>query len=164
MIKGAIVSECGCYRYSLTRIWDASLPRVCWIMLNPSTADGAIDDPTIRKCIGFAKKWGYGSIEVVNLFAFRATDPRDLPSNYITANGNDNHPALAMALSRAALVVCAWGAHHSDRTKPAWTRISRTMYRYLQAPKCLGTTKEGHPRHPLYVPYSAELVDFRREG
>lgn len=78
MIKSAIISECGKYRYSLSRIWDENKANVLFIMLNPSTADGDVDDPTIRRCIGFAKSWGYGGIYVGNLFAYRATDPKEL--------------------------------------------------------------------------------------
>src|SRR5262249_62207047 len=68
-------SRCGRYRYWLTRTWDAARPAVCWLMLNPSTADAARDDPTIRRCIGLARRWGHGGIVVVNLFAWRAPDP-----------------------------------------------------------------------------------------
>lgn len=77
-IAGAGMSECGCYRYWLARCWDAELPKLVWLMLNPSSADAETDDPTIRRCIGFARTWGYGGIGVVNLFALRATDPRDI--------------------------------------------------------------------------------------
>src|SRR5262245_19133112 len=76
--KEALISPCGLYRYWLTRTWDNSLRRVCWVMLNPSTADAEQDDPTIRRCVGFARSWGAGGIIVVNLFAFRASDPKAL--------------------------------------------------------------------------------------
>src|SRR5687768_14824465 len=76
--RDARFSDCGTYRYNLTRLWDARLIRVCWVMLNPSTADQHEDDATIRRCIGFSRSWGAGALTVVNLFAFRATQPRDL--------------------------------------------------------------------------------------
>ena len=78
MKKGATISECGLYRYSLTRVWDDVLPMCIFVMLNPSTADADIDDPTIRRCINFAKREGCGSLMVVNLFAYRATSPADM--------------------------------------------------------------------------------------
>lgn len=99
MDKGAIISGCGKYRYSLWRTWDKKLPKVMFIMLNPSTADAYEDDPTIRRCINFAKSWGYGGIVVGNLFAYRATNPKKLiliddPS------GSANHHYLTHMIER----------------------------------------------------------------
>src|SRR5262245_38555366 len=78
MLRSAVFSPCRKYRYSLTRIWDAERPNVMFVGLNPSTADDQVDDPTVRRCIGFARKWRFGGMIIVNLFAYRSTDPNRL--------------------------------------------------------------------------------------
>ena len=111
MIKSAEISPCGLYRYSLTRKWEAWKGTVNFIMLNPSTADAQEDDPTIRRCIGFAKAWGYGGIVVTNLFAYRATNPKEL-KKVDKPFGEHNHLyQLEAAVISSELTVCAWGAH-----------------------------------------------------
>jgi len=150
MRSSAYFSPCGQYRYTLHRRWDATLPTLVWIMLNPSTADAQTDDRTIRRCIGFARGWRYGGIGVVNLFAFRATDPANLPANADQAIGPDNDRHIARAAA-AATVMCAWGVRGSQFGR------DQQVLRLLAAAGCasvltLGTTKAGHPRHPLYVP------------
>jgi hypothetical protein len=153
---GATFSADGRYRYRLWRSWDASRPRVAFVMLNPSTAGARRDDPTIRRCQGFARSWGFGGIEVVNLFALRATDPRLLRlADDPVGRENDRH--LRSALTRSSLVVLAWGAHGSLRERAAAVRglISR------RRPRCLGLTRSGEPRHPLYLPGDARLVPVR---
>ena len=156
MISSAIISPCLNYRYSLTREWGAD-PRVLWIMLNPSVADANTDDPTIRRCIGFSQSFGYGSLEVVNLFAYRATDPKDMAAakaDGVNIVGPENVRHTIEAASRASLVIAAWGA---DKLAP----LRSVSIRKLVAPHalyCLGKSKSGAPKHPLYLPANSELV------
>lgn len=156
MISSAIISPCQTYRYSLTREWGNG-PRAIWIMLNPSTADASLDDPTIRRCIGFSKSFGFGSLEVVNLFAYRATDPKDMASakaRGVDIVGPENDRYITEAAGRAQLVIAAWGA---DKLAPARS----VMIRKLVAPRelrTLGKSKSGAPKHPLYLPANSELI------
>lgn len=155
----------GLYRYSLTREWGADLDacrRVCWIMLNPSTADAQDDDPTIRKCLGFSRRLGFDAFVVVNLFAFRATDPKDLVRAFKQGRavvGPKNEQAIADAADRSSLVICAWGAgvRSVDPRFSAEDAVDRAIGRHPQV-RCLGRCKGGsEPRHPLMLPYSAQL-------
>jgi hypothetical protein len=145
---GATFSRDRRFRYRLWRGWDRSKGIVAFVMLNPSTADARHDDPTIRRCIGFARAWGFGGIEVVNLFAYRATDPRELlwVDDPI---GPRNSRHIRSAVRRASLVVLAWGAHPS---------VVRHAPMSLPRARSLGLTRAGHPRHPLYVRRDARLV------
>ena len=150
----ATLSPDGRYRYRLGRRW-AEGATVTWIMLNPSTADAANDDPTIRRCTDFTKRWGYGGLTVVNLFALRATDPRALRRAYDQPIGlpdNDRH--IVEATASAALVVAAWGAHGTMYARDRQVR----MLLDGRAVHCLGTTKAGQPRHPLYLARDTELA------
>jgi hypothetical protein len=143
---GATFSADGRYRYRLWRRWDRSRPMVAFVMLNPSTADARRDDPTIRRCVAFARRWGYGGIEVVNLFALRATDPGELRvAKDPSGPGNARH--VGRALAAASLVVLAWGAHRALRDPPTLARRLLSLRR----PHCLGLTRSGEPRHPLYL-------------
>jgi hypothetical protein len=161
--KGASVSNCGAYRYSLYRIWDRALPRLGVVMLNPSTADGSQDDPTIRKVVEFAKRLGFGSIEVCNLFAFRATDPKDLWAK-VKAEGTEvafgpaNLTSILCMQDRASAVLMAWGAEDARGNMRHARRIIERQG-ILKSSKLpwfvLRLTKDGSPRHPLYVPYAA---------
>lgn len=151
--RSAVISPCGTYRYALERRWSGA-PAVLFVMLNPSTADGEHDDPTIRRCIGFARSWGYGALLVANLLAFRATDPDDLPA-MPDAVGPENDAWLARLSRRAALVVAAWGA---DTITGSRAPVVEAMFAgQLHA---LGLTARGAPRHPLYMRGDAELVPF----
>ena len=186
---GAEISPCGTYRYRLWREWrlhpapaqwdmwvdDAGKPiadgaghqlgepKSCvFIMLNPSTADGAQDDPTIRRCVGFAKAWGYDRLEVLNLFAYRATEPKELLALTHDRDpvGEHNKRAFDRLLfpsSTIGTIVCAWGAHGAhlgqDETALGWLGRHKRF--------ALALTKEGHPRHPLYVKGDAVLKPFR---
>jgi hypothetical protein len=113
MKRSAYISPCGAYRYSLSREW-APGPACTFIMLNPSTADADIDDPTIRRCIGFAKAWGFGGLAVVNLFAFRATSPKDMQSAAEPV-GPANDAAIADGVGLSTIAVAAWGVHGTYR-------------------------------------------------
>jgi hypothetical protein len=151
MDRGADLSPCDQYRYRLWRLWDRTRPAVLFIGLNPSTADAEQDDPTVRRCIGFAKEWGFGGIEVANLFAFRATDPGKL----LTAAdpvGPDNDAWLARLRSGSPAAVAAWGAHPLARTR------ANALGSSLRPLASLGVTKDGAPRHPLYVRKDTPLV------
>lgn len=137
------------YRYRLERVVAPITGKgtVCFIMLNPSTADETVNDPTIRRCMGYAESWGYRRLVVVNLFGYRATDPRALrrvPDPY----GPENAPQIVRAAQAADLVVCAWGAHG------AYNNTGRNMIgllrnRHVQL-KAFALTKGGEPVHPLY--------------
>ena len=162
--RDATLSDDGLFRYTLTRVWDDRLPSAVFVMLNPSTADARIDDPTIRRCVGFARSWGLGGITVVNLFAWRATDPRDLAARRNAGHdvvGPDNDQATttaAVAAARAgAPLVAAWGAHATPARAAEVMRLPG-----MDRASCLGVTKFGAPRHPLYLRSDATLQPFGR--
>jgi hypothetical protein len=149
----AVISNCGKFRYSLKREWLGGDGIVAFIMLNPSTADATQDDPTIRRCIGFAKAWRYAGIEVVNLYAFRATRPADMFAAEDPV-GPENDAHIVEACTRAGLVIVAWGAiaaRRRDRVAAARAMIRRDIY-------ALGLTSAGDPRHPLYVRGDAQPI------
>jgi hypothetical protein len=159
--RTAVLSACGAYRYELRREWDPELPLCGWVMLNPSTADAEIDDPTIRRCVGFAKTWGAGGIVVVNLFALRATDPAALAA-HDDPHGPRNEHHWRRVADEALLMVCAWGAH------PMAAAVAPVLQAVLRSrgadTRCLGSTKSGAPRHPLYVKGDTGLVAFGDAG
>lgn len=158
MKRDAVISDCGRYRYLLRREWEPAYPRALYIMLNPSTADAEVDDATIRSCVRLAKGWGYGSFEVVNLFGLRATDPADL-AKADDPFGPKNGDVMDAAINRCDVAVCAWGAH------PMAGRRSRDIISWVRGWKpaayCLGKTKDGHPKHPLYIKSGTLLEVFR---
>lgn len=143
------------YRYILHRGWIGPADKtVVWIMLNPSTATDTTDDATIRKCIGFTSRWGFSGLIVLNLYAARATDPKEL-WRHDDPIGPENDRQILSCLETATArewpVLCAWGAHaRDDRVH----RVGTVMAATVGEPLCLGTTIGGQPRHPLYVPYS----------
>lgn len=146
--KDAILSDCGRYRYRLTRAWGEGRP-VNFVMLNPSTADANVDDPTIRRCVGFARDWGHGGIVVTNLFAFRSTNPKMLASAADPIGAfNDLH--IAAAAQEADLVVCAWGSHAYAGGRGR--EVLRKLRDMGAIPHALRLTAVGHPSHPLYLP------------
>ncbi len=151
---GAVVSDCYTYRYSLFRRW--SVGPVCgFVMLNPSTADAETDDPTIRRCISFAMREGCGALEVFNLFAFRATEPEDM-AQAVDPVGPENDRHIVDGLARVdGPIICAWGAHWMARE-----RADQVLAIIGSRARCLGLTKRGMPRHPLYVKGDAPLVLF----
>lgn len=161
--SGAVISECGRYRYWLHRRWSEGRGWVVFALLNPSTADATQDDPTIRRCVGFAKRFGAEGLIVVNLFAARATHPNDLLDFVGDPVGPENHQYVVKACEMAAQhelnekwrmnipgkVICGWGAHWLAApqvdTMMGWIEVS------YGRPYCLGFTRSGAPRHPLYV-------------
>lgn len=155
--RGATISTCGAYRYRLWRRWGDG-PHVLWCMLNPSTADADLDDRTIRRCMGFARAWGYSAIEVVNLFAFRSTDPRQL-TYAADPVGPDNDMHLAEAGRAAALTIAAWGRRPLGILPSTFkARIATARAALGGGLRCLGRTDEGQPRHPLYLRTTVQHV------
>jgi len=130
----------GEYRYTLTRVWDPALPTVTFVLLNPSTADAVQLDPTLRRCIGFAKREGYGGMVILNLYAFRTKDPKVMMAAADPV-GPDNDRVLAGV---TGTVVAGWGMN----ADPARVAQAVALLPRLHA---LGVTKDGQPRHPLYV-------------
>jgi hypothetical protein len=160
MDRWANISPDGVYRYRLGRDWGAvSTPMVTWIMLNPSTADANDDDPTIRKCIGFTKLWGFSRLQVVNLFALRSTDHKELRKRLNPVGPlNDNH--VYDAIHTPGLVVAAWGNNVPRKLDAVRSRYLEYAWFGDIRLKCFGLTKKGQPFHPLFQPYSKQLVDL----
>ena len=144
-ISGAEISQCGQYRYTLSRIWEKEKGIATFIGLNPSTADALKDDPTIRRCINYAESWGYGGLFMVNLFAFRATDPKVMKSS-IDPVGPDNDHSLQEVEKISNIMIAAWGVNgnYLNRDRQVKDLISTDLY-------CLEKSKNGHPKHPLYL-------------
>jgi hypothetical protein len=151
MKRRAYFSACRTWRYLLTRQWDEG-GMVAFIGLNPSTADEMRDDPTVRRCINFARSWGYGKLAMLNLYAFRATDSRVLlksPDPF----GPDNNKVIGEVVADADLVICAWG-------NPGHGIRAARVLDIIAQPHCLGVTKLGAPRHPLYVPADTRPIPY----
>lgn len=150
------------YRYTLTRKLGAdtsSGDRLLWIMLNPSTADDYVDDPTIRRIMRFSAAWGYVGLDVVNVFALRATDPAELRKHRDPV-GPSNDYVISYYAIRAPKIVAAWGAevsHFPERERRVIEILRRVAVGKVQH---LGLTAGGHPRHPLFLPTDAELSDL----
>jgi hypothetical protein len=160
VIKRAVISPCGRYRYRLERIWDETRPLLVFVMLNPSTADAKLDDPTVRRCVAFAMREGYGGILIVNLYALRTPSPAELWKAEDRLGGPDAERALVLASEYArehdAPIVCAWGA--GSKGRGVFTvEMMRTRGARLA---CLGKTQDGSPRHPLYVRADQPLEPF----
>jgi len=155
MQGGAIFDVTGNYRYSLWRQWE-NTAHLVFIMLNPSTADAQTNDATIRRCVGFAQSWGYGSLEVVNLFALRATQPQHLRDAVDPIGSACDHYLLAAA-AKAERIVVAWGnwgcLHQRDRSVLMLLAPHTPLH-------CLGTNQTGQPCHPLYIRRTANLTQY----
>lgn len=147
MRRGAVLSNCRTYRYMLWRVWDEDAAIMNVIGLNPSTADETQDDPTIRRCVDFARQWGYGGLVMTNLFAYRATDPKVLATVADTV-GPENDQHLRIQAYEAGMVVAAWGAHPLAVPRSETVRPLLERFHVM----CLGMTKDGAPKHPLYLP------------
>lgn len=150
MERSATLSPCRAYRYALWRRWGRG-PYAMFVGLNPSTADETNDDPTIRRCIGFARAWGYEALCMTNLFAFRATQPADM-KKAADPVGWENDRTLRDLAIRAGVVVAAWGAHGTYKGRDQSVRLLVPGLHYLRL------TKDGHPGHPLYLPASLQPV------
>jgi hypothetical protein len=167
-LSSARLSPCGTYRYTLDRVWDRRRRAAVFLMLNPSTADASENDPTIRRCIGFAKRNGYGGITVVNLFALRATKPAALALHPDPVGPDNDMWIQSVLFKQPAAVIAAWGAYPpaagrgmADRATERVAAVLRLVAIYGVPLKCLGTTKDGQPRHPLYLAGSTPLTDYR---
>ena len=158
MKKGAIIDPTELYRYSLWREWDKNAPRIVFVMLNPSRADETTDDPTVRRCISFAQSWGYGYLEVVNLFAYRASNPAEL-KKIADPVGTENDRYLENAIKLADKILVAWGNHGIFRER---YKVVLNLLKSISETKiyCLGITKKGHPSHPLYIKSNKKPIRY----
>lgn len=157
----ALYSPCEGYRYALSRCWDAGERRVMFVMLNPSTATELANDPTVERCERRARRLGYGAFRVTNIFAWRATDPRDLKAAPEPV-GPQNDAALLEGAAWADAIIAAWGVHGAHRGRGL--EVTEMLARCGTPLFHLGLSKEGHPRHPLYLPYSALPQDWVPES
>ena len=155
----AVISADELYRYELRRVWDAAKPLLCFTLLNPSTADGSVDDQTVRKCIGFARLLGFGGIVIVNLFAWRTSSPAVLSKlvqneqHHASIIGPENRMHLLGAMRAAELVIAGWGVHGTLNGRGrVVAQLAANAGIRLSA---IGTTQDGFPRHPLYMPYDS---------
>lgn len=155
--KGAQISRCELYRFSLSRVWDLELPACTFIGLNPSTADADLDDPTIRRCVAFAASWGCGELIMVNLFPYRSTSPAGIlgieyPADVVQANDD----AVAAAIARSKYSIAAWGNLGTLRDAN-----KRTLERYRNRLHYLRLNRgSDEPAHPLYLPCTLTPIPF----
>jgi len=160
--RNAELSPCGRYRYQLVRTFAQPMRlRTCtFVMLNPSIADGEVDDPTIRRCMGFARAWGFHRLVVANLFAWRATSPRDL---YAAGDpvGPGNDAWILQAAAASERIVCAWGMHGAWRGRSA--DVARLLRDAGHRIHHLGLTRAGEPRHPLYLGGDSRPREWKRK-
>lgn len=157
----ARLSDDGVYRYVLTRTWAEPRDRlesVAFLMLNPSTADGKEDDPTIRRCVGFARGLGYKRLCVVNLFAFRATDPSELFKADDPVGPFNDDAIREVCADRT--VICAWGSSSATMFRDRPQRVMRILADSKASVACFGKTASGWPRHPLYLKNDAKLETY----
>lgn len=158
--SSAHLSDDGCHRYRLTRRWGDG-PALGWCMCNPSTADHTVDDPTIRRCLGFARAWGYEAIEVVNLWSWRATDPTDVLRNLADASNPVTDTVLLEVAEVCRTIVVAWGFSGGTPWGKERARAVLGLLSFHDAELlCLGRTNNGSPRHPLYIAKKTKPEDY----
>lgn len=149
----AVYSDCERYRYLLTRTWDPAGKRALFIMLNPSTATEIQNDPTVERCERRARTLGFGAFRVCNIFAWRDTDPRQM-RRAVDPVGPENDAAILQSCPWADQIVAAWGTHGAHLGRgPEVARLLKTTGRPIHV---LGLTKDGHPKHPLYIGYARQ--------
>jgi hypothetical protein len=153
-IPMAIFSPDRKYRYTLRRMWEKTLPQVMFIGLNPSTADEVEDDPTIRRCLGFAKAWGFGSLVMTNLFAIRGTDPKILKEVEDPIGCDNNDRYLLQMAKESQLIIGAWGSNGTLLNR------GNVVKRLIPGMRMLGLTKNGQPKHPLYLPKTLTPIEW----
>ncbi|MFC6636430.1 DUF1643 domain-containing protein [Sulfitobacter sp. JBTF-M27] len=151
----AVYSECERYRYSLTRVWNPAGKRVLFVMLNPSTATEVENDPTVERCERRARHLGFGAFRVTNIFAWRATDPRDMRAADDPV-GPENDAALTEAADWADEIIAAWGVHGAHKGRGP--EVAQLLESLDMPVFHLGLSKAGHPKHPLYLPYAQSPV------
>jgi len=149
--SSAVFSDCGIYRYLLTRVWDPAGKKALFIMLNPSTADEVKNDPTVERCERRSRTLGFGAFRVTNIFGFRATDPKVMRAAADPV-GPGNDEAIRESLDWADQVICAWGTHGAHMERGA--AVQELLQTAGASPFHLGLTKAGHPKHPLYIAYT----------
>lgn len=157
--SGAVFSDCERYRYRLWRVWDESKPKACFVMLNPSTATHEVLDPTVSRCKTRAETLGYGGLEVVNIFALRSTDPKEL---YRVSDpvGPENFSAISDAVLESDITICAWGGHGG--LLEIGEAIGGAISFFLpEKAHYLRINSDGSPAHPLYLPYSLQPTPWR---
>jgi hypothetical protein len=159
MIGRAYFSDCQRYRYALHRIWKVQDPIIMWIGMNPSTADEMVDDPTVRREINFSKAYGFGRYIKLNVMAYRATDPKDL-LEVADPVGPRNMEAILGWANKAHAIVAAWGALPKVFA-PHAAAVERALRDAGHTLECIGLSKAGHPRHPLYMPNSSVLMPYK---
>ncbi|MEE9902882.1 MULTISPECIES: DUF1643 domain-containing protein [Acinetobacter] len=154
MEKGADISECNKYRYSLWRVWDKNKPIFTFIGLNPSTADHLQDDPTITRCINFAQSWGGGGIYMANLFAYRATNPQDMMAQDDPI-GAKNDEYLKQLSSQSKYIIACWGNVGIYKQRSSFVKdLLKGQLHYLEL------NKTGEPKHPLYIHSSTQIKPY----
>ncbi len=151
----AIFSNCEGYRFRLWRQWDSKKPFLCFVMLNPSTADEAKNDPTVERCEQRARRGGYGGVQIVNLFALRSTNPQALYT-HPDPIGKGNDKAIVEACHESATVICAWGSH--GKLKERGTQIAGILRQEQIILHTLKMNNDGNPSHPLYLSYETAPV------
>lgn len=161
MYSAAVISPDDVYRYELVRIWDASLPLLSVVMVNPSTADHTKNDPTIVKVMEFARRLGYGGIIVVNLFAFRATDVNELRAA-LDPVGPLNRVYIECAMLRTRTTLVAWGASGKlpRQLRDQWRTVIRIASLMNRPLYCLTTCNDGHPKHPVMIGYDTPFIEW----
>lgn len=151
----AVYSPCAAYRYALTRVWDSAGRKALFVMLNPSTATEVQNDPTVERCERRARALGFGGFRVVNIFAYRATDPKVMRAQADPV-GPQNDAAILEGAAWADVVVCAWGGHGAHQGRGAQVAA---LLRGAERPLLhLGLTQDGQPKHPLYIGYAVQPV------
>ena len=164
--SGAQLSPCRRYRFHLWRGWSEEGGRVAFLALNPLTADAEQDDPTVRRMIGFAKAWGYGGLDLVNLYAWRATDPIDLiaaeSAGMCTSGGDVNDRCIVNVARNARRVIACWGAFPQARERGE--EVAALLDEAGVPLECISWTKTGAPQHPLYLPRGVQPTPWRGYG
>jgi len=153
-LGSADFSPCRRYRYTLWRQWRHGCGYVQFIGLNPSTADEYQNDPTVTRCINYAKRWGYSGMCMTNIFAYRATDPEEM-KRYFDPVGPDNDLHLMDVSECARIIIAAWGVHGVHKIRGENVAM---MFPNLH---CLKTTKDGHPSHPLYLRADLKPIPYK---
>lgn len=160
---GATFSMNMAYRYTLWRTIDTGDDRsIAWCGLNPSTADHEKLDPTVTRIVKRSRAMGFSKVWMTNLFGFRATDPRDMKKQAypVEANPGEYWEAVAPVYEEAEIIVCCWGVHGTNHFRDAMWKIDVIDRGWSAKLRCLDRTKDGHPKHPLYIPMAKDLEDL----